>query len=202
MATSHNIAIKGAILSYPNIYTPELFEGEPTDNPQHSAVLLFDSQEKYDELVAAGLAAGIEEFGSEKKLPRGYPEKTERFCIKEITLTEENDGVDFDGWAIKVKGGSTGPKENRRPKRINTIDRANTQVVEEDGSEEGNGIFYPGCKVDAIVSMWTSTKYKHCRANIMLIRFVEDGTRLGNGGGASMTEMLDQLGDVDAEADI
>ena len=142
---------------------------------------------------------GIEEFGSEKKFPRGYPEKTERFCVKEITLTKEDDGIDFDGWAIKAKGGTL---RSGAAKRIATYDRENNLVTEDDGTNVGNGIFYPGCRVDAQISMWTSKTYKHARSNLLLVRFAGDGEVLGGNGGPNVTDLLDELGEVDAEADI
>lgn len=197
MATSTNFLIKNAILSYPHLYKTEIFQGG-TDTNQYAATFLFDDQDTYDRLWELGMETAAEEFGNVKKIPKNF-KKTERCCINEVSLSEEEDGIDFDGWSIKAKGGST---RSGSPKRIVTVDAAKQIVTGEDGQDDENGIFYPGCRVDAQITLWTAASYAHLRSNLLLVQFRDDGPRLGGNGGVNAVDLLDEMDSYDDEADI
>ena len=201
MATSAPVKLEKVILSYPNLYTPELYQGQPTDRPQYSAVFLVskDQEDQLENIWEVMMETAAEEFGK-GKIPKNF-RTTERCCIKPITLTEEENGINFEGWQLKAKGGTN--RAGTAPQEIFRLDRTMKPVALEAGSHD-QGIFYPGCIVDAKITMWTSKSYAHARSNLLLVRFRADGPQLGGGsGGASLDDLVADLDDLsDAEADL
>ncbi len=194
MATSKQFKLSNVILSFPNLYSKEKYQGEETAN--WSAVLMFEKSRKdlFEAIREAGDAAVAEEFG--KKAPKKIWETDKR------ALKDGDDYDDNDEGVNAYEGLYTLKSSNK--KRILTLDRSLDQVALDDGDDEYNGIFYPGCKVDVIVSMWTAASYPHVRSNLHIVQFRADGERLGGNGPnvSGMMEMLDEIDDEDEDVDI
>ncbi len=190
MATSTQFKLDNVTLSYPNLYDKEKYQGDVTDN--WSAVLIFEKerQDLYKKIIKHGDLVCAEEFG--KKIPKKIWE-TDKCCLRDgDDYDDDDEGNNFyeDKWTIKAQN----------KKRILTIDRAKDQVGQDDGEDEYNGIFYPGCKVDVIISMWTASSYPHIRSNLHIVQFRADGERLGSGG-PNVSGMLDMLDEIDDDED-
>ena len=189
MAVSKEIALKNVRLSYPNLYDKEKFKGEPTNN--WSATLLLPKSREKTLAEFKALAEGVVSEVTGGKIPKKLW-STDKCCLRDGDMEEKPDYEDM--WTIKA---STN-------KRILTVDRFGDQVGQDDGDDPYNGIFYPGCMVDAVISIWYTEGYGHVRANLHIVRFRTDGEKLGGGDGAAKSQ--DMLGlldfDEEDEADI
>ena len=185
MAVSKEIALKNVRLSYPNLYDKEKYKGEPTNNWSATFLLPKDRVETVKAFKDLAEATVSEVLGG--KIPKKLW-ATDKCCMRDGDLEEKDDYDDM--WTIKA---STN-------KRILTVDRFGDQVGQDDGDDPYNGIFYPGCYVDGVLSIWYTEGYGHVRANLHVIRFRADGEKLGGGGdSAEKQEASMSLLDFDDE---
>ena len=189
MAVSKEIALKNVRLSYPNLYDKEKYKGEPTNNWSATLLLPKDRIETVKAFKSLAEATVAEVLGGKDKLPKKLW-FTDKCCMRDGDLEDKEDYTDM--WTIKA---STN-------KRILTVDRFGDQVGQDDGDDPYNGIFYPGCMVDAVVSIWYTEGYGHIRTNLHVIRFRADGEKLGSSDSAPKAEAMLDLLDFDDDVDI
>jgi len=163
MANTDRITILGGILSYPNLYSKEKYEGTETDNFSAS-IILPPGHEAIEQIYEMGNQLAIDTLGK-ANVPKRLWESAR--CSFKPGRDEFEDHMILKG-------------TNR--KRILTIDRAKNQVGLDDGEDQYNGIFYPGCTVNFQVDFWMQAARKDVRANLYCVQFVGDGERLGGSG--------------------
>lgn len=184
MANSKTVLLTNVRLSYPNLYTKEVYEGEETKNWSATLLIPKDREEFVAELWSIAMANAEEALGK-GKVPRKI-KTSDRCCIRDGDMEEDEN---YSGM-LSLKAMNS--------KRILTVDRAKNQVTAEDGDDDRNGIFYPGCFVDAQINFWTTAGYPEIRANLLLVRFRKAGDRIG-GSGPSAVDLLDGLDDLENE---
>lgn len=146
-------------LSYPSLFQHAVFGGESTG--KYEATFLLNKDEHAEQIaeIKAEIARMIKE-DLKSKLP------SDKICLKDGDET----GKDSYANCYIVK---TSTK-----KRPLTIDRSKRPVVEEDN------VFYGGCYVNAIFSLWSMNNSYGKRINAQLdaVQFVKDGDPLGDSG--------------------
>lgn len=191
MATSDRIKISNVRLSYPNLYETEKYGSGKEDTGKWSATLLIpkDREDTMEKLRALGLVVAEEVFGA-GKVPKKIWD-TDKCALRDGDKEEADEYQDH--WSLKATSN----------KRLLLTDRARDQVTVDDGADPYNGIFYPGCYVTAIVSLWCADSYRHIRANLHAVQFVKDGERLGSGeGGPKVEDLMGELDALDDDVDV
>ena len=149
------IILKNVRLSFPALFTKEMFEGK---EGKFAATLLID---KKDTAIKKELDTAISALVVESKLK--IPK--DNYCLK------DGDEIDFDGykdcWSLKASNA----------KRPTVIDRDKTPLTADDNK------IYAGCYVNAIIDFWIQNNSygKRVNANLYGIQFLKDGEPFGQG---------------------
>ena len=155
------IKLNNARLSFPNLYKKVGFIG---GTPKFSATFLLCKDQHADTIVKINKM--IDDFIADKYGAGKVPKGIKRTCFS------NGDDKDYDGYenTMVFKASST--------KRLTLLDRDKTPVTEDDN------VFYAGCYVNVVVSLWFSDHElggKQVLANIHGIQFNKDGEEFGNG---------------------
>lgn len=156
--TEQKIVIKNARLSFPSLFQPEVYGGKSTG--KFAATLILDKEEHKATIAAIKKAATdmmMAEFKA--KIP------SNKVCLKD---GDESGRPEYAG-AFTLKAASE--------KRPTVIDRDKTPLVKDDGRP------YPGCYVNAIISLWAQDNDygRRINANILGVQFFKDGEPFGAG---------------------
>mgnify|MGYP001562811483 CR=1 FL=1 len=160
------IVLKNVRLSFPSLFTKEVFEGK---EGKFAATLLID---KSDTAVKKQLDAAIAALVAEAKVK--IP--ADKYCLK------DGDEIEFDGykgcWSLKASNA----------KRPTVIDRDKTPLTADDDK------IYAGCYVNAIIDFWIQNNSygKRVNANLYGIQFLKDGEPFGQGP-VDVTEEFEDL---------
>lgn len=160
------IVLKNVRLSFPSLFTKEVFEGK---EGKFAATLLID---KSDTTVKKQLDAAIAALVAEAKVK--IP--ADKYCLK------DGDEIEFDGykgcWSLKASNA----------KRPTVIDRDKTPLTADDDK------IYAGCYVNAIIDFWIQNNSygKRVNANLYGIQFLKDGEPFGQGP-VDVTEEFEDL---------
>lgn len=167
------LVLRKCRLAFASVYEKKTFE-EGQDG-RYEATLLINPDTEEGEDAIASIEDAIESVRKEKwgdKQPKLTPD---RFCLK------DGDEKTYGGFAGMMFISAANKKQPT------LVDRKN---VERDGRDDG--LFYSGCYVDAIVTIWAQdNKYgKRINASLEALRFVEDGDAL-----AARKAKADDFGD-------
>lgn len=169
------VIIANARLSYPHIFAAKAMnEG---DTPKYSASFILDREKCKGTIKAIEAAISQitkEKFGG-KKLP------ADKVCLR------DGDTKDDEAYAGAMYVSAANLK---RPQVVDTDRR--TPLVADDNKP------YPGCIVNAIISVWAQdNKFgKRINASLEAVQFVKDGDRFG-----APPANLDDLPEVEDEDD-
>ncbi|MEL0087745.1 MAG: ssDNA-binding protein [Halieaceae bacterium] len=168
------LMIQNARCSFPSLFQTAQYKGE--DLGKYEVTLLLEKDGEMAKMVEKAIKdVGTEVLGkawTKAKLPM-----------------KDGDGVDYDGyqnqWALKAT----------TKKRPLCIDRDKTPLTEEDG------VIYPGCYINAKVSIYayTNSYGSFVGAQLEAVQFSKHGESFG-GGGASVDDFED-ISDTDAGGD-
>jgi len=185
---SRKIMIKGARLSYPNLFRPHAPKAKPGERqkePDYNAVLIRDKKvhaKEIAELTKAIEATLVDKF---KPVPAKYKNP-----IRDGTDREDEDASAAAGKAVYKDG--YGPDvvffsaaNKRRP---SVVDKDPTvPLVEADGKP------YAGCYVNVCVSPWGwdhETGGKGVSFNLLAVQFTKDGEPFGGGESVKPCEVF------------
>jgi len=205
---SKQFVIKGAKISWVNLYEKEVYRetGEVTQN--YSATFIIDKEENPDFHMAyrkaAAAAIRLHYRGTDKDDRRKIAD-----LPKAMQFSSKNALKDGDEGDYEPNKGKYTIKAMKRKNRPTTLGRDGSPVVAEDAGDlstdpdkEGiarTGIFYPGAIVNAVVSLWImdgpSGQWIGC--NLEAVRFVRDGEPLTGAGRMSDDDAADLLMDDD-----
>lgn len=155
------MVLKNVRLSFPSLWSTEVFNGQDTGKYAASFLVEKDSKQGKE------LAALVKQVGEEKF---GKGAKGVKFCIKDGDDPE----LGYDGyagmWAIKAN-------TKRRPV---VIDRSKTPVTEDDN------VVYAGCYVNVSIDVYAMDNQWGKRVGCQLngLQFAKDGEAFGGGGNA------------------
>lgn len=173
------IQLKNVRLTFPSIYTTELYEGD--DTGKYSATFLIP---KTDTEVINKIKASIKNVLQEKKLKLENIDKSKQ-CFK------DGDDTEYDGFAGNYSIKCTKKSEKGR---VTLFDRDKSALTEQDDK------FYSGCYVNALIDIWCyDKKAKGFSATLYAIQFVKDGERLG---GIDVDSEFDNLDGDDGLGDL
>lgn len=170
--TSANITLKNVRLSFPSLFTTEMYEGE--DTGKFSGTFLLE-KEKDDKQIAS----------LQKQIAQ---------AIKDSGLKIRDDKIALrDGEDSEVKG-----MENVMTikafsnRRVNVVNRDKTPLYAEDD------VIYAGCYVNAVINLWVqNNKYgKRINANLVAVQFVKDGEAFGQAP-VNIDDLFDDIEDTD-----
>ena len=167
------INLKSVRLAFPSLFQTASFGGESTGKYEATFVL--------DKKAHADVIAQIE-AESEKLMKETFKGRiaSDKVCLKD---GDESGRAEFEGM-MTIKASTK--------KRPLVIDRDKSPITEDDN------IVYPGCYVNAIVSLWAQNNQYGKRINAQLdgVQFVRDGEPFGDGG--ITVNAFDAFGDDDA----
>ncbi|WGH28312.1 DNA binding protein [Aeromonas phage 13AC503A] len=146
--------------SYPHLDKP--YAGEDGGEPKYGIVGLLDKKTQKAGILL--LKKAIKQFQAENK----YTCASDKLCLKDGNESgkEENNGM----YTISAR-------ESKRPK----VRDADSELVE--GTYEILNLIYGGCYVDLMIKFWKqANKFgKRVNANLVSVRFREDGEAFGEG---------------------
>lgn len=161
------IILKNVRLSFPSLFTKEVFEGK---EGKYAATLLIDKKDvEVKKQIDQAIAALVAE--AKVKIP------SDKYCLK------DGDEIEFDGykgcWSLKASNA----------KRPTVIDRDKTPLTADDDK------VYAGCYVNAIIDFWIQNNSygKRVNANLYGIQFSKDGEPFGQGP----VDVTDEFEDLD-----
>ena len=184
------VVLKNVRLSFPKLFTPEA--SVPGGPVKFGASFLIDPDTADGKANIKTMEAAISHVAK-----KAWADKAERIrssldedrkCLREGNKATNSEGEIYDGYAdMKYVTASN----KKRPQVLN---RDKTPVVEEDG------VLYGGCYVDAVVSVYPTTKKEQggngIFASLEIVRFRADGESFGAGKLAA-DDYLDDIDDDD-----
>lgn len=184
------VVLKNVRLSFPKLFTPEA--SVPGGPVKFGASFLIDPTSAEGKANLKSLEAAIT-FVAKK----AWVDKWERIvgnlsedrkCLRDGNKATNAEGDVYDGYADMKYVASSNKK---RPQVLN---RDKTPLAEEDG------VIYGGCRVDAVVSVYATTKKEQGGSGIFcsteLVRFRSDDEAFG-AGKVNADDYLDDLDDDD-----
>jgi len=204
MATTANsekppvIVIKGARLSYPNLFRPHAPKAKPGERqkePDFNAVLILNKKEHAKEIAEIQKAVDSTLVKKFKRVPAKYKNP-----VRDGSDREDEDASAAAGKAVYKDG--YGPDvvffsaaNKRRP---SVVDKdPNVPLVEADGRP------YAGCYVNVCVSPWAwdhETGGKGVSFNLLAVQFLKDGEPFGGGESVKADEVfVNESGADDAD---
>lgn len=154
--TSKRFQLKNVRLSFPSLYERSKMANDDGPGKYEATFLLPKSDKKQFQMLTKIIEATIAESGI--KVPK------DKRCVK------DGDDVEYDGyegcWSIKASS----------KKRPQTFDRDLTPLDSEDEK------FYPGCYVNASLSLWVQDNQygKRLNCNLYGVQFAKDGEEFGD----------------------
>lgn len=202
--------IKGAQISWANLYEREVYKEKDEITDNYSATFIIDKSSDSDFLAAykkaAAYAIRLHYRGTDKADRRKISDLPMEMQHSSKNALKDGDDGDYDGkrgkWTIKAM------KRKNRPTLLGPHGAA---VVAEDAGDLSTdpeketiaryGIFYPGAIVNAAVSLWImdGPNGKWIGCNLEAIRFVRDGEPLIGAGRMSDSDAADLLMDDDEQ---
>ena len=171
--TSGVIKIRNARLSFASIFNPTSFsQGDPE---YYKATFLLEPEANAEVIAEIRKAANTIH---KAQWPDGA-----RLKGKCFGLADEDDKT-YDGWEGMFYVSASRRVAEGRP---TIVDRDRTPLSEPDGKP------YPGCYVNATVTLWTQDNQygKRINANLRGIQFVRDGDSFGGGSSVRADDEFD-----------
>ncbi len=173
------LKLKNVRLSaYPALFARPMFEGEAG---KYGCKLLLDPEEHAAEIETIKKAIGA--LVSEKLDGQRLP--SDKLCLRR----GDDTGKDYqDGYWVLSANSKTRPV---------VLDRSKNLLSEDDN------VIYPGCRVNANISLWAqNNRYgKRVNSEIEGIQFVGDDEAIEAGGGKSAKAVMDDFDSIDEAAD-
>ncbi len=174
---SQKIKLSNVRLSFPNIFSRAVFNGE---EGKYGATFLLPKEEieQADKLRGA-ISALVKSELKGAKLP------ADKVCMRD---GDDSDYNGYDGhWSIKASN-------NTRPL---VLDRDKSPLTADDEK------LYAGCYVNAIIALWVQNNQwgKRVNANLLGVQFVKDGEPFGDGGRTAAFDDFDEVEGDDGAAD-
>jgi len=195
MATSEVIKLGGVRLSFPKLFTPKAFVDKDGNksSERFEAAFLLDPSDKTHAAIIADIVEKATDLANEQwhnKIPKsvelcfGYSDAQ---AIAVGDLKWHGKEKEYDGYEGMFYISSA----NRT--RPTVVDRDRSPLVEADGKP------YPGCIVNASITLWTQDNQwgKRINANLRAVQFVKDGEAFG----AKPVAAEDEFDVVDGDED-
>ena len=166
--TSASIIIPNARLSFPSLYKTEVFNGE--DTGKYACTLLIPKDAKVIETINGAIA----KLQTENKVKI----QADKICLK------DGDYIDYNGYADHFS--------------IKATNKRRIQLVARDGKTplvEADNVFYSGCYVNAVITLWLQNNSygKRINANLLGLQFAGDGEAFGEGAPVDVTDAFADL---------
>lgn len=182
------VVLKNVRLSFPKLFTPEA--SVPGGPVKFGAAFLIDPSTSEGKANLKAIEAAMN-FAAKK----AWADKAERIvsnlsedrkCLRDGDKSTNAEGDVYSGYAGMMYVAASNKK---RPQVLN---RDKTPLVEEDG------VIYGGCRVDAVVSVYATTKKEQggngLFSSIEIVRFRADDEAFG-AGPVNANDYLDDLED-------
>lgn len=175
-------------LSFPTLAKPEAPKG--TDNKRYSATILVDKGSEDDKKIQAAMKAVAKEKWGEKFTDKLWQRIT---SDSKLCFYTDGDLKDYDNYEGKMAAAAHN-KVTARPSCFNQ----RKEKLDTEGIEQ---LFYPGCYVYAVLSIWAqdNTHGKGIRASLSGIQFAKNGESFSGSktSDGSEFDVIDDAEDVD-----
>lgn len=168
------IAINNARLAFPQLFTPEQFNG--TGEAKYGCSLLLPPGHP----AIAQIEAAIDKVGSEK-WGKTWPSVKKSSTAKDLNCLHDGDlKAKYAGFEGNMYV-SCGAPEDKRP---TVVDRNRSPLTAKDGK------IYGGCYVNAIIVLWAQDNQFGQRVNAQItgVQFFADGDSFGGGASAAAAD--------------
>ena len=182
------VVLKNVRLSFPKLFTPEA--SVPGGPVKFGASFLIDTSSAEGKANLKAVEAAISSVAK-----KAWADKAERIvanlaedrkCLRDGNKATNAEGDVYDGYADMKYVASSNKK---RPQVLN---RDKTPLAEEDG------VIYGGCRVDAVISVYATTRKEQggngIFSSLEIVRFRADDESFG-AGKVSADDYLDDLDD-------
>lgn len=196
------VVLKDVILSFPTLYTPKGFAGDPNSKPSYSASFLFDANSAPHKAVQAAM----EQAAAEKWTKAGEAAKTLAQLQKQgKTCLRDGSEKSFDGYEGRFYVAARSPVQPLLVHRDPFARDDDGQIITQNGSPVPNrvtedaGLLYGGAVVNATIDVYAQDSQYGKRINAVLrgIQWVRHGDAFGKvAPRADEFETLDSNGAV------
>ena len=177
------IRIENVRLAFPDLFEPKSFgEGKPA----YSAKFIVDPSSSNVKIIEDAIkAVAKEKWGEKAEGVLGVINDAKKSAWTRGPYRNSKTGDVYDGFQnmFHLNGRTGGDKPG--PK---TYNRNKIEVTARDG------VFYPGCYVDAVLDIYAQDHPQYGRrinCALLGVRFVNDGDAFGAGSGASADDFAD-----------
>ncbi|WP_419585783.1 ssDNA-binding protein [Thiolapillus sp.] len=172
------IVLKNVRLSFPELFTPGLFEGVSTG--KYSATFMIPKTDEYKGIISnigTTIKALIAENG-------GVRIASDRICFRDGDQSGKEDYADH--WTLRAS-----TKKGRPPQLLKPSLDLNDPITEADG------LLIAGCYVSASLSIWYQQNYgRRINAELLAIAYVGPGEPLGGMTNYDPNDALDDFSDI------
>jgi len=188
------IRIDNVRLAFPDLFEPKSFgEGKPA----YSAKFIIDPKSPNVKVIEDAIkAVAKEKWGEKAEGVLGVINDAKKSAWTRGPYRNSKTGDVYDGFEghfhlnARTGGDKPGPK---------TLDRNKHDVTARDG------VFYPGCYVDAVLDVYAQDHPQYGRrinCGLLAVRFVSDGESFGGGGGGVSADDFADLPALDDNDDL
>jgi len=159
---------------------PKLFEKDQYGN--HSATFIIEPNTPAFKSMESAIKQVVEQDLKGKK------PGSDKICMRKSS----DKGGDYDGFTEANYALAANRKESFKPNQL--INRDKTPI-------ESDGVLYPGCYVNAVVSIWPQDNSwgKRVNAELVGVQFYQDGERLGRGATSIDDDDFEELPELETE---
>jgi hypothetical protein len=170
-------------LAFPDLFEPKSFgEGKPA----YSAKFIIEPGSPNVKAIEDAIkAVAKEKWGEKAEGVLGVINDAKKSAFVRGPYRNSKTGDVYDGFEGKFHLNSRTGGDKPGPK---TYSRNKIEVTARDG------LFYPGCYVDAMIDIYAQDHPQYGRrinCGLLAVRFVADGDSFGGGGGASADDFAD-----------
>lgn len=178
------VILKDVVLSFPTLFTPKGFAGDPNSKPSYSASFLFD----VDSASHKAMQAAMEQVAAEKWTKAGEGAKTLSRLQKEgKTCLRDGNDKSFDGYEGRMYVAARSPVQPLLVHRDPFVRDEDGLIISQNGSPvpnrvtEDSGLLYGGAIVNATVDVYAQDSQYGKRINAVLrgIQWVKHGDAFG-----------------------
>ena len=172
------IVLKNVRLSFPELFTPGLFEGVSTG--KYSATFMIPKTDEYKGIISK-IGTTIKALMAENG---GVRIASDRICFRDGDQSGKEDYADH--WTLRAS-----TKKGRPPQLLKPSLDLNDPITEADG------LLLAGCYVSASLSIWYQQNYgRRINAELLAIAYVGPGEALGGMTNYDPNDALDDFSDI------
>lgn len=181
------IQIKKTRISFPVLWVPKSYKGDPNSRAAYSASFLVSKNDPQVKVLHAAIEACVTE---KERDPKKAAMVLKSLRAQEKTFLHDGDNKDYDGYSghfyVSARSYQKPLVVNRSPYKTDEMGEKVPNTI-----GEADGILYGGCIVNCNLDAYYDAKNGRVNASLLGVQFVEDGEAFGAGPSASARDFDD-----------